>query len=379
MSAGFGTPVTPMDWWLTQAKVLAMYLRLVFWPWPLEIYYDFPYLRTLSEAWPWLVPLILLLIGTAVAFRRRLAVGFVAAFAWVVLAPTTLVPIATEIAAERRMYLPLAALIVLVVVGVAAVIRADDRPRALSVQQAGIASFIVLALIAAGISARRVRQYQDPVVLWQETARRQPGVLALNNLGMVLNQAGRAEEAIAPLERVVEISPGTAEAHINLGIAHLKLGRYASAAASLERAIAIKTTAEAHLSFGVALSNLQRPDEAIAQFEKAAALRPDLLEAHYNRGVKLVQMGRPAQALAPLEPATSLLTCGYRSWFLGSVPGFGSWVRFLVMSSPHALRGNQLVASRAGARTLSGARGGRVGLVDASRATERVAPRRARW
>jgi hypothetical protein len=39
-TAGFGLGVSAYAWWLTQAKVLLMYLKLVVWPWPLLIHYQ---------------------------------------------------------------------------------------------------------------------------------------------------------------------------------------------------------------------------------------------------------------------------------------------------------------------------------------------------
>src|SRR5439155_21248159 len=46
--------VPVLVWWMTQAKVLLLYLKLVIWPRPLSIHYAPVYLRTFAEAWPWL-------------------------------------------------------------------------------------------------------------------------------------------------------------------------------------------------------------------------------------------------------------------------------------------------------------------------------------
>ncbi len=63
-TAGFHLGVPAYVWWCTQAKVLLMYLKLAVWPWPLAIHYEMPYLTTWGTAWPWLVPAVLLAIGT---------------------------------------------------------------------------------------------------------------------------------------------------------------------------------------------------------------------------------------------------------------------------------------------------------------------------
>ena len=105
-SAGFHLGVPAHAWWLTQTHVLLLYLKLIVWPWPLVIHYEFPYLHSLADAWPWFLPAALLGLATLVLVYRRTATGFTWAAALLVLLPTLTVPIITEIAAERRMYLP---------------------------------------------------------------------------------------------------------------------------------------------------------------------------------------------------------------------------------------------------------------------------------
>ena len=56
--------VPPYAWWLTQTKVLFMYLKLTVWPWPLAIHYEMPYLTTIGDAWPWMLFAVLLMLGT---------------------------------------------------------------------------------------------------------------------------------------------------------------------------------------------------------------------------------------------------------------------------------------------------------------------------
>ncbi len=175
-SAGFscasqlGLPA--YSWWLTQTKVLLLYLKLTIWPWPLSIHYKFPYFTTLGAAWPWLAPVTLLAIATLILLWRRSAVGFVGAWVLIILSPTLVVPILTEVAAERRMYLPLAALITLLVAGSywlaqpAAPLRAPAAAKRQPFLRwpetlAGTAAFFVALLLAplVRIAWRRIRTH----------------------------------------------------------------------------------------------------------------------------------------------------------------------------------------------------------------------------
>ncbi len=78
-SAGFHLGLPAYTWWLTQTKVLLLYLKLTVWPSPLSIHYEMPYLETLGAAWPWLAPVILLTVATLILLWRRSAAGFVGA------------------------------------------------------------------------------------------------------------------------------------------------------------------------------------------------------------------------------------------------------------------------------------------------------------
>ena len=72
-----------------------------------------------------------------------------------------------------------------------------------------------------------------------------------------------------------------------------KLGRYADAIASYDKAIAINPSyAEAWLNRGVALDYLGRYDEAIASYDKVIALQPNLTTARENRDIALTKQNR---------------------------------------------------------------------------------------
>ncbi len=68
--------------------------------------------------------------------------------------------------------------------------------------------------------------------------------VAHNNLGMVLIQQGRLEEAVAALGQAVSVDPGYAEAHNNLGFAYRRMGRDLEAAGCYEKFLALTPDVE---------------------------------------------------------------------------------------------------------------------------------------
>ena len=62
---------------------------------------------------------------------------------------------------------------------------------------------------------------------------------AFHNLGVALLQARRPEDAIAPLQRAVELLPQDAGSYNKLGIAFAQTGRLDEARVAMERAVAL--------------------------------------------------------------------------------------------------------------------------------------------
>ena len=128
-SVGFGAAITPWDYLLNQAVMIARYLCLAVWPRGLVVNYGPPVSYRLADVWWQAAMVIGLVAATLAAFRWRPALGFLGAWVFITLAPTSsFVPIATEVGAERRMYLPLMAVAALLVIpGISALRQRSSR------------------------------------------------------------------------------------------------------------------------------------------------------------------------------------------------------------------------------------------------------------
>lgn len=309
-SAGFGLEVAASTWWFTQCKVLWLYLKLCFWPWPLVIHYEFPYLTTWREAWPWVAATgTFAAIMFALAWRRN-GIGFLGVWLLAALSPTLVVPLVTEVAAERRMYVPLAAAAVLVVGGsylaVAWLARMTSRPRA-----AGWLVALLMVAIASGlglVTTRRLAAYQRETLLWQDAASHQPDSYVVQfNLGTCLAGEGQLLEAIEHFRRAAELKPDSAQAQFNWArtLEALQLPR--EAAERYEEAIRLKPDfAFAHNNLGILLANSGRLQAAIDHYEAALEVDPDFAPAHTNLAAALASLGRASEAIGHLQRAAEL-------------------------------------------------------------------------
>lgn len=104
----------------------------------------------------------------------------------------------------------------------------------------------------------------------------------LVNRGILHMQARRIEAAIADFDEAIRVQPATAEAWVNKGIALIKSGRDADAAAVLSRGIELgpMSPAIAHYSRAIAYEGLGKVRAAYEDFGRAAALAPDWAEPY---------------------------------------------------------------------------------------------------
>lgn len=152
-------------------------------------------------------------------------------------------------------------------------------------------------------------------------------------LGVAIAEQGRMADAIAPMQKVIQLEPKDAEAHRNLATALKELGQIKSAEAHLRKALALNSQdalacmslgkllneqfnfveAEkccrkaillnydfpaAHDQLGIALLGQKKLINAEDSFRSALLLKPDFADAHNNLGIALNEQIRYSEAEA---------------------------------------------------------------------------------
>jgi Tfp pilus assembly protein PilF len=267
--AGFHVGVS---WWiyaLTECRAIVHYLQLAVWPHPLVFDYGLDLVKRAVDVAPYALILVLLVAGTGIALRFWPALGFVGVWFLAILAPdSSVVPVAGSPMAEHRLYLPLAAVVTLEVIGIHALL--------------GCRSVPVIGALAIGLgflTVRRNEDYRSPVALWQDTVNKCPeNPRAQYNLGVALDEAGRAADAIKHYEETLRMKPDSAETHNNLGAALLEVGRIEEAINHYEQAVRIKPDhvgAHSNLAWILATDDNERlrdPARAVQLAERACQL-----------------------------------------------------------------------------------------------------------
>ena len=243
-TAGF--TVKEFTWWsylLTQAEVIAHYLRLAFWPSGLCLDYGWPAAHNVGNV---LFPVMLVmgLLGlTAWAMVKRPAWGFLGAWFFLILAPTSSILPIRDAAVEHRMYLPLAAVISGAVAGGWLVARRFEHRGIVSraALRIGGTCLVISATVAlAVVTFRRNMDYQSVLAIWEDTVGKAPSNgQAHNNLGIVLAGLGRGDEAIAHYQEFLKIKPDDASLHNSLGLLLAQRGEIAAGIAHIREALQV--------------------------------------------------------------------------------------------------------------------------------------------
>jgi len=118
-------------------------------------------------------------------------------------------------------------------------------------------------------------------------------------------------QAIAVYERVLELDPLHAAAHINLGTLHYNRQDYKAAEEHYRSALTIDPRyALAHFDLGNVLDETGRVSEAIQTYMTAIQLAPTYADAHYNLALAFEKTKEPRKALKHWQAYVKLDSIG---------------------------------------------------------------------
>jgi predicted TPR repeat methyltransferase len=120
---------------------------------------------------------------------------------------------------------------------------------------------------------------------------------ALHFLGILAHQRGQSERGIELIRRALARAPGSAGMLNNLGNILYELDRFDEAAAAYEDAIGITPDAGTYNNLGATRRMQGRFDDARAAYEHALELDPRHASAHHNLGNLLASRGRLRDAV----------------------------------------------------------------------------------
>ena len=194
--------------------------------------------------------------------------------------------------------------------GIIALVAALVAQAAATLRRPGVTyGFAVVVLpVFALLTWRQAGIFTGMETLWRTTLAKNPDAwIARSNLGNVLLDQGRADEAFRQFQAAVRLKPDSVEIRYSYGVALLGQGRLDEAAGELREAIRLRPDyAYAHDNLGAALFRKGQIGGAIGEFQEALRLKPDHATAHYNLGLAFYSQGRLDGAISEFSEAVRL-------------------------------------------------------------------------
>jgi hypothetical protein len=205
--------VSPLQYFLTQCVVVPRYLRLVFLPWGFNLDHEVAIAHAVSPA----------VIGGFVLLAALFAVGLYATRRWplagfgilwfflTLAVESSVLPISDPMM-EHRMYLPMVGVSLVLGGGFAAAYRRAPR------FAPGVA--LVAGVVLVVLTVARNEVWRSPLSLWTDALAKSPGKARPHiNVGTILHQNGKVDEAIPYYCKALELDPGNRVARSNLNLA----------------------------------------------------------------------------------------------------------------------------------------------------------------
>jgi protein O-mannosyl-transferase len=276
------------------------YLVQFFWPSGLAAFYPYP---ASFPVWQIAASAAILVAISALAIRRPyLTVGWL----WYLgtLVPVIgLVQVGSQARADRYTYIPMIGISIMLAWGVAEIVERWPRYRF----TAGVVA-VTVCLAWLAVTWTQIQYWKNSVALFEHAiASTDFNYIAHLNLGVVLAEQGRTNDALRHLYTSVEEKPDHADGHDTLGSLLGQMGRTQEAAEQFQQAIRLQPNdSEAHCNLGNVLLAQGKFGDSLNEFRTALRIFPDFATAHFGLGAALLNLGQTDEAIAQFTEALRL-------------------------------------------------------------------------
>ena len=284
---------TPWQYFLTQGHVLCTYLRLLIFPFPQNLDYDYPIIRTLGPltalAFGFLT--FIFLFGFKLFPKNRL-LSFAIFFFFLTLSiESSFIPL-EDVIFEHRLYLPMLAFVLILSQLSFELIHKTKR---LKRSQYWIFLIIPFVLFA---SYKRNQVWKSEESLWNDVIVKSPqkprGYL---NLAVLFSSQGKFDQAISIYEKALQLNPKDADPLNNMGNIYVARGEYEKALKIYDQALILDPKSETTLyNKAVLFHKLGQMNQAVVYYQKTLRMNPINDRAHYNLGALWNDKGDSAKA-----------------------------------------------------------------------------------
>jgi len=258
---------------MIMAQVYIEYLVSLALPYSLLPYYAYGSPTLLQGALPTLG--LAFLIGFTIYFRKKFPnfFFFIAWFFIALIPVSNLVPGAT-IRADRFLYIP--SMIFALWLAQAVLNGLEGKKRLHPNMWKIVPALIILSY--GYISASYVRDWLNPLILWERSLRRYPNhPVVLHEIGAIWHKLGDKNRALDYYWKTIQSHVCYGVTYNNAGVIYYERKSYAEAQDLFRKAIECEPKIiQAYVNLGLTYVTLRKEKEALAYIEKATALDPEL-------------------------------------------------------------------------------------------------------
>lgn len=295
---------------LTMVKILASYIKLMFFPFRLSADYTIVPIKSFFDT-SCVMSVMLLAATGVIIFKaksthewcRLLMIGF-----FVALLPVlNIIPIG-HIMADRYLYLPVACFCAAmggILFPAETCVASRDRRK-----KHGLL-ILVVSTVFISFTAKTVlrnKDWRNEYAFWTKILEEQPqNYDAHNNLGSYFYKQGNLDRAIAELEEAVRLKKNYPEGHNSLGTMYIDKGLLDRAIAEYTAAIQYKPVfPQAYYNLGNAYIKKGLLDDSIAFFQKAISMGMYNPQVFNNLGSAYMKKGMADEAIVQYQKAASV-------------------------------------------------------------------------
>ena len=291
--------LTAIDYFLTQCRVIWVYLFKFVFPFGQSIDYDFGTSHSLADAATALG--LAGLIGASIAaitYRKQYPL---ASFGWlaflILLAPTSSFLPIRDVIAERRVYLPSLALLLIAV----------EFLRRIEWTQARQAALVAVVLLFGYIASERNNVWTTPENLWRDTVAKAPNKSRPHfQLARVFYDSGKFDAASAEYEAAARTGGMDYTLLLNWGLALDDGGKTDQAIEKLNLAVQVQPSAHVYSQLARVYGRSNQNEKALEALAKAEQLDPSFEMLYVYRGNVYLSQGDPDKAKAEYNRALAI-------------------------------------------------------------------------
>jgi len=295
--------ISPQHYLLTQFRVMATYIRLLFLPLHQNVDYDYPVTQSLFEL-PSLISFLFL--GAILFFAQRLfskyrILSFSILWFFLTLLPESSIFPIKDVIFEHRLYLPLAGYSIFLVSG-AYYLLGEKNIRAMVV--------VLTMLIACNsiLTYERNKIWKDEFTLWGDAVQRSPHKARVySHLGTAYCQGGDLKQCLKDYNKSLELDPNDVQTINDRGDAYAKQNDLTRALADFNKVIrSTPRFAQPYYNRGLIFSMQGDYRRSVADYSKAIENSPNYACAYNNRAVAYYQLKEFDNAWDDLHKAENL-------------------------------------------------------------------------